>query len=219
MREREVKNNDGPKNTISLDEIRAELGEPVDGMTYERYQEIDQLYRDGQLESVSEDELTEYREFKATMSALMESLYTSATKRILSSFQSPSFPFGRRERMTPESRSGKRPDAEQADPKASKASDDSSELVATAEASDAIQDLLEDIVGQMTEQNVQHAKNADYLKLMADTLIETKAARESADRRADVQAATNKRFTILALVLAFAAVVVPFVVESIKGWQ
>lgn len=186
-----------PKNTVTLDELRAELTEPDDSMTYERYREIAQLDKEGQLESIPKEQLSEYLEFKASMSALIETIYSSATKNIASQFQSPSFPFGRPPIALDDRELDEDPSTNEG-----KLGMPGTEIAALADPNQAIQRLLEDIAGLMTEQNRHHVKNADYLKVMTNTLVETKAARESADHRADAQAKVNTALTWAAVVLA-----------------
>lgn len=83
---------------------------------------------------------------------------------------------------------------------------------------EAIEEGLKDLAGLLTEQNLHHAKSADYLKVMAATLIETKAARESADSRADKQAKVNTALTWTAVVLAAVSAISIFPV-LIEFWR
>ena len=89
-----------------------------------------------------------------------------------------------------------------------------------------VQDRLDRAIGELAEQKHIASRSAAHLELMNKALDEMKADRKSADKRAAQQAEANaaqanlnKTFSIVALVLAFAGVAVPFIIESIKGWQ
>lgn len=176
------------------DEMREDLTRPIDAMSHQRYSEIKALEEEGRVGEVEEAEQREYREFDRAMQESRDTFEKALNPSFMKSYRPPSHaPLLNLKYVNPNA---------------------------------GVQDRLDEAIAEMAEQKHIASRSAAHLELMTKALDEMRADRKSADKRAALQAEANadqaklnQRFSIVALVLAFAGVAVPFIIESIKGWQ
>ncbi|MHA7144205.1 hypothetical protein ACX80U_05745 [Arthrobacter sp. TmT3-37] len=216
--------------------------QPKKGMLYRRYKEIAELKDKGDLSSVSPEELAEFEAFDVRMRATLNELANGISAQIRAASVIPKFNFDLPKLQwdfptlttPPRGQAAPAPSDPQPEPEPAETTGEGEkpgreelttqpattlELEKIPDPNVVIAATLQDLVGLLTQANLQHEENADYLKLMADNLTETSKARKSADTRAEQQDGTNRRLTIFGITLAAVSAisVIPVLIEF-KRW-
>lgn len=185
-----------------LEQFTRSAQERIPQMTIGRYTEIEQLDQEDRLEELSAEELEEYRVLQERFAELSRTASKALNRQLkpttdgLSNIRDTldTLKFREPEKhgdSTLNIKPMRRPDIEAAA-------------------------LLGQIVDLLDETLKLGEQNADHLALAAQTLVELRGMRSDADSQQEAQNTFNKRMSWVALLLATAAVVVPFLILLIE---
>jgi hypothetical protein len=188
------------------------------GMSYERFEEIRKADKDGSPLEVTEEERAEYEEARASMLETMDRFrdtFSSPYKSMMQRLSSIATP-GLGGRVTPA--------ADLPRNSAIEVNRRSAESIASYSGiSQETLDSIADVKQQELEREERNSENieltAQVMRDMLATMDAQAVAAEERDKEAKKAAARNYWVAFGSLLFAGLAVIAPFVIEAIKGWD